>query len=77
MPLSCFLEQTTFPLLSTGSAQEDASRHDLKKLVWDVKNQTKQTKEKLLKLREITLTVVGALSVHFPFVSGTKGSRTR
>ena len=35
-------------LLSTGSTQEDPSRHNWKIIDWDVKNQTKQTTGKWL-----------------------------
>ena len=35
------LEQDTHLMLSTGSTQEDRSRHDEKIVDWDVKNQTK------------------------------------
>ena len=31
-------------LLSTGSTQEDPSRHDRKKVEWNIKNQIRQTK---------------------------------
>ena len=38
------LSKTHLSLLSTGSTQEDPSRHNWKKIVdWDVKNQIKQT----------------------------------
>ena len=39
-----FLSKTFYPLLSTGSTQEDrkSSRHDLKIVEWDVKHQQKQ-----------------------------------
>ena len=39
------LEQDTFPLLSTGSTQEDKklSKHDCKIVDWDVKHLDKQT----------------------------------
>ena len=41
----CFvLDQDTFILFSTGSTQEDQSRHNWKIVDWDVKNQNKQTK---------------------------------
>ena len=36
------LSKTLYPLLSTGSTQDDLSRHDFKIVDWDVKNQTKQ-----------------------------------
>ena len=35
------LTKTLYPLLSTGSTKEDPSRHDLKIVDWDVKNQNK------------------------------------
>ena len=37
------LSKTCYPLLSTGSTQEDLSRHDWTIVDWDVKNQIKQT----------------------------------
>ena len=37
------LSKTLYPPLSTGSSQEDLSRHDLKIVNWDVKNQTKRS----------------------------------
>ena len=47
MALCCVLEQVTYPLLSTGSPQENQSRHDGKIVDWDVKNQP----SKLLSLK--------------------------
>ena len=38
------LSKALCPLLSTGSTQEDPSRHDLNNVDRDVKNQIKQTK---------------------------------
>ena len=38
------LSKTHKSLLSTGSTQEDPSRHNWKIVDWDVKNQIKQTK---------------------------------
>ena len=39
-----FLSKTLYPLLSTGSMQEDPSIHELSKDVdWDEKNQLKKT----------------------------------
>ena len=38
------LSKTHLSLLSTGSIQEDLSRHNLKSVDWDVKNPIKQTK---------------------------------
>ena len=38
------LNNTRFPLLSTGSTQEDLSQHGRKSVDWDVVNQNKQTK---------------------------------
>ena len=38
------LSKRLFPLLSTGSTQEELSRHDWKIVDWDVKNQNNQTK---------------------------------
>ena len=37
------LSKTLYPLLSTGSTQEDPSQHNWKIVDWDVKNQNKQT----------------------------------
>ena len=37
------LSKTHLSLLSTGSTQEDLSKHNLKIVDWDVKNQIKQT----------------------------------
>ena len=39
------LSKTLYPLLSTGSNQEDLSRHNRKIVDWDVKNKIKQTKQ--------------------------------
>ena len=38
------LSMTLYPLLSTGSAQVDPSRHNRKIVDWDIKNQHNQTK---------------------------------
>ena len=40
------LSKTHLSLLSTGSTQEDPSRHNSKIVDWDVKNQIKPTKQK-------------------------------
>ena len=37
------LSKTQLPVLSTGPTQEGPSRHNLKVVDWDVKNQIKQT----------------------------------
>ena len=39
-----------YPLLSTGSAQEDpgTSQHDRKNVIWDVKNQNKTKKTSVI-----------------------------
>ena len=37
------LSMTLYPMLNTGSTQEDQSRYDRKIVDWDVKNQNKQT----------------------------------
>ena len=37
------LSKTHYPLLRTGSAKEDPSRHNSKVVDWDVRNQNKQT----------------------------------
>ena len=41
--LCCNIEQDTYPLLSTGSTQEDPSGHVWYIADWDVKYQNKQT----------------------------------
>ena len=41
--LLCHLSKTFYPLLSTGSTQEDQSRHNWKTIQWVFKNQNKQT----------------------------------
>ena len=38
------LSNSLYPLLSTGSIQDDWTQHDGKILDWDVKNRNKQTK---------------------------------
>ena len=45
--LYCVLEQDNNSLLSTGLTQEDPSQHNWITDVWDIKNQTKQTKQAL------------------------------
>ena len=37
--------KTLYPLLSTGSTQEDPSQHDWKNVDWDVKDENKQTED--------------------------------
>ena len=46
--LTVYLSKTLYPLLNTGSTQEDSKtfRHDRKRVGWDVKHQHKQTKYK-------------------------------
>ena len=39
-----YLSRTLYPLLGTGSTEEDLSQHDLKIVDWDVKSPNTQTK---------------------------------
>ena len=59
------LSKTLYPLLSTGSTQEDQSRHDWKSLDWDLKN---RNQKKVLVLTHVLGAqkkhLLGALSTH-------------
>ena len=52
------LSKTLYPLLSTGSAKEDLSRHDGKIVDWDVKNQNKQANTALCGISSVSLLLV-------------------
>ena len=41
------LSKTLYLLLSTGSTQEDPSRHDCKIVDWEIKNQNEQTRSEV------------------------------
>ena len=46
------MNKALYPLLSFCSTQEDLSRHDLKIVDWDVKNQTKHTNKITLYMKQ-------------------------
>ena len=58
------LSKTLYPLLSTGSTQEDLSRHNWKTVDWDVKNQHKQILDNWQFKLEIVTTVKPVLTGH-------------
>ena len=41
------LSKTLYPLLRTGSTQENLSQHHRKNVGWDIKNQNKQPKSRI------------------------------
>ena len=49
--LCCVLEQGNLSSLSTGSTQEDLSRHNWSFFDWDIKNESKQNKMSKISLR--------------------------